>query len=212
MLTVLFCHIPAAFPEQRFKEYLNLLPENHQNHVTKFRYSKDRNLRLFGKLLLLEGVKKYGYTEALLSRIKYTPFNKPYLDTDLSFNITHSGNMVLCALSDSYELGIDVEAIKPISKEDFSGVWTKSEHSLIMKDEKYNWFYRLWTRKEAVIKADGKGLSIPLKSINVLGNTAVVGNRIWHITELKIDANYSVHIATDKALSTPLKPEEVLFN
>ncbi|WP_299249774.1 4'-phosphopantetheinyl transferase superfamily protein [uncultured Aquimarina sp.] len=211
MLSITYSYLEEKLPKIQFQNYLNLLPKPHQDQVNRFRFWRDKHLCLFGKLLLLEGVKKYGYSHSILSNIEYTPFNKPYFNNTLKFNISHSGNMVICAMSNSYELGVDTEEIKPISKKDFSNLWTQKELEFIIEDENYNWFYKLWTRKEAVIKADGKGLNIPLKNLDVLADKVSLHNCIWHLNELSINNKYVVHIATDKEILTLPKAIETSF-
>lgn len=108
-------------------------------------------------------------------------YNKPFLkDSKLQFNLTHSDNIIIIAIGYADELGVDVEHIKPaaqllqIMKRIFSPV---EVHELMKNDQQQllKAFYTGWTKKEAYVKAKGKGLSIPLKSFAIgSGNEAAI--------------------------------------
>jgi len=92
--------------------------------------------------------------------------------TPLYFNLSHSCALALIALSDWGELGIDVEfeSALPSWPAVAERVFTYEERAQInaaATDERQHLFYRCWTRKEAVIKATGEGLSANLTSFAV---------------------------------------------
>jgi len=108
---------------------------------------------------------------------EYTTFGKPYLAAPsnplrLSFNVSHSQDLGVLAVSFRANLGIDVEAIK----EDFGGEEVAESHfapaefqQLLSLPEalRPQAFFNCWTRKEAYVKALGAGLQIPLDSFEV---------------------------------------------
>jgi len=67
--------------------------------------------------------------------------------------------------------------------------------------EPYNTFYRFWSIKESVIKADGRGLSIPLDELEIENNTVNYDGRLWYVTELNLASRYAVAMATNKPCS-----------
>lgn len=85
------------------------------------------------------------------------------------FNLSHSEDIAALAVSD-LELGVDIEAVRPL-KEDVAGRFFSAAEiaalAQLRESERLDGFYRCWTRKEAVIKALGTGLSLPLKSFDV---------------------------------------------
>lgn len=113
-------------------------------------------------------------------RFSYSEHNKPALSDDtrhnLYFNLSHSENHVLVAISKSTPLGIDIEAIKlipdmvSVAQRHFSSQEQKSLFQL-PANRQTRAFYRCWTRKEAIIKADGRGLAIPLDAFTVTLNS-----------------------------------------
>lgn len=58
-------------------------------------------------------------------------------------------------------------------------------------------FYKFWTMKEAIIKADGKGLTIPLNDLNLLNNSNLVkiDQTVWSLQKIHLDEDYVCHMA-----------------
>jgi 4'-phosphopantetheinyl transferase len=94
---------------------------------------------------------------------------KPVLiGTPLHFNLSHSADKLAIAVSTVGEVGVDIEQIRPrpgleeiarrcFSSQEFS-VWQATP-----EPERQTLFYRLWTKKEAFVKAVGRGLALGLE-------------------------------------------------
>lgn len=91
----------------------------------------------------------------------------------ISFNVAHSGHTILIALCRAGEVGVDVERINfttdpmEVARHSFSANEVRNLERLTDLEERRRAFFRCWTRKEAVVKADGRGLGIPLSSFEV---------------------------------------------
>lgn len=182
-----------------FEKAVSLLPLEMQKRVKKYVRWQDAHAYLYGKLLLKEAISQLGYNHSL-EFMQKTKYGKPYFkDSDFGFNISHSGEYIVCVIStDEKEyLGIDVEEIKPIVFEDFKNIFSEREEGEISN---YNNFYTFWTRKEAIVKADGRGLLIPLDTINTTSLTIQLDNKRYYLYEIDIDKDYIIHIATSKSL------------
>jgi 4'-phosphopantetheinyl transferase len=90
----------------------------------------------------------------------------------LQFNVSHSGGLFVCAVSSDLTIGVDVEQIRPI--EDMTAIAShyfspaeQSHLASLAKADRTHAFYECWTRKEAVIKATGEGVSRLLDSFEV---------------------------------------------
>ena len=100
-------------------------------------------------------------------------FGKPHLaDRSVCFNVSHSADLALIALSSHDEVGVDIEQQRPMpdmmatarrlfSPREFK-VLSLLPHSLQQEG-----FFRCWSRKEAFIKAIGMGLSFSLDEVDV---------------------------------------------
>lgn len=90
---------------------------------------------------------------------------------DLRFNLSHSGDLALVALTVGREVGVDLEQYRPIEVLDLARhFFAESERSALealAPSERLPAFFRCWTRKEAFIKALGAGLSFPLDDFDV---------------------------------------------
>jgi 4'-phosphopantetheinyl transferase len=100
------------------------------------------------------------------------PVLTPSQRADFHFNLSHSGSQALIGVSTVAPIGVDVEAIRPIGDplaiarahfhpDEIAGLMRASGNQLTTA------FFRYWTRKEAVVKALGMGLALPLDSFCV---------------------------------------------
>jgi 4'-phosphopantetheinyl transferase len=90
----------------------------------------------------------------------------------LRFNMSHSGDIAVYALSSRREVGVDVEEIRPLADADtiaerFFSRREHAEYRALPPGDRPLGFFQCWTRKEAFIKALGEGLSHPLDSFDV---------------------------------------------
>jgi 4'-phosphopantetheinyl transferase len=96
-------------------------------------------------------------------------YGKPFLKgrDDFQFNLSHSGIWVV-AVVDTQPVGIDVEQIQLIDLDISKNYYSSDEHrELMSKDDKFSYFFTLWSLKESYIKIVGKGLSLPLNSFSI---------------------------------------------
>ncbi len=143
-----------------------------------------------------------------LRDLKYNPFNKPFLNEEIDFSISHSGEYVVCALGIRQKVGVDIEEIKRIQLDDFKQFFTQEQfESILYASDPHMEFYKLWTIKESVVKADGRGLSFPLLNIRIRGDKALLPDKEWHLQKLDIADNYSAYLAYDRDGTTFLERE-----
>ncbi|PZF71890.1 4'-phosphopantetheinyl transferase family protein [Taibaiella soli] len=186
------------------------LPEYMIAKASRYKHWQDAQAYLWGKALLAKGLLDLGLNIELLHQIQYSAYNRPWLPIPFDFNISHSGEYILCVIS-SQKTGIDIEFVRPIAIDDFTDYFDHHELATIRKSsDVYREFFRHWTIKEAVIKADGKGLSIPLKTISVAEEITIEENT-WFIQELNIAPDYIAHLATNKKTAADVPTEWVLL-
>lgn len=157
---------------------------------------------LLGKMLLVKGMRQLTGNGWTIDQLAWDTYKKPFCNNGACFNITHSGEYVLCAISDSMGLGIDIEQVRDIEPGDFLHCFTAAEWLAIRHaTDPLAEFYRYWTRKEAVMKADGRGMYIPLQSFDVQLDQVALGHQLWSLLELPVEEGYRAHIATSTALA-----------
>ena len=183
-------HVWRRLPQNSDAD-VTVLSEDERERVARFIFEKDRQFfaacRATLRLLL------QGYLDVPAADIKfsYSERGKPKLlfETDLQFNVSHSGGLAIFAFTHGCEPGVDVEKHKPMS--DLQNIarrfFCAEECAQLTAQPEYeraDAFFRCWTRKEAYIKATGDGLSAPLDQ--------------FQVTFLKDDDCRFVHINGDK--------------
>ena len=130
---------------------LEKLPKDLLAKNKKYLRWQDRKLNVLGKLLLIEGLKLYNLDSGYLEKLKYTKYGKPYfLDLELDFNISHSGEYAICALAKGMRLGVDIEKIKEIDLDSFPEVFTQNEfHNINTSKSKEETFITIGQLKKA---------------------------------------------------------------
>jgi 4'-phosphopantetheinyl transferase len=191
------------------KNELVKFPTDFQEKIKRYRRWQDAQLSLFGRILLLRGIKEIYNQDYQDNEIQYTKYNKPYFEDDLiHFNISHSGNIIVCAITDKSEIGIDIEIITNIEIGDFKSQFTENEwNKIVLSNNKKEAFFDYWTQKEAVVKAYGYGLTIPLKSFEILENKTIINNEKFYLQELKIDTKYKCYLSLKVDFSEVLVKE-----
>ena len=116
---------------------------------------------------------RYLDTEPNEVAFAYGDHGKPYLNTsNLSFNVSHSGNMAAYVVSCGRKVGVDVEFVgRKVSHEQIARRFFAREETAALQAEpeekRSRVFFGIWTLKEAYLKARGTGISIPLDSFAV---------------------------------------------
>ncbi|MCR5583854.1 MAG: 4'-phosphopantetheinyl transferase superfamily protein [Lachnospiraceae bacterium] len=142
-----------------------------RRHISEERIKKaDSMARMQGKFRSVGAgyLISIGLEDAGLSpfdeRIAYSTYGKPYLPDhpDVHFNVSHSGNYVVCAFADK-TVGIDIEEIHDIKPSLVKYALNKQEFTMydnLPESERLNFFFENWTGKEAFLKHIAKGLSV----------------------------------------------------
>ena len=212
MIRVFYSHITHQRKDSEFEFYLNKVPAELKNKIVRYRRWQDAHASLFGKLLLQFGLNSSGFGSFKLTDIKYSSYYRPYFEGNIDFNISHSGAFVVCAISNECKVGVDIEEIKPIVVEDLRQQWTNKEWEQIVNAEnQYNQFYNYWTKKEALLKALGEGLSVPLQQIEVSGKFGLLREERWYFKKLPIAKHYITHLASDKEIAKTITIEKIDF-
>ena len=176
--------------QDMLKYYLEFLTPKLKKEVLKYRRLNDRYNCLFGKLFIYMGAYLFGDDCFSFEKILKNSYGKPYIkNSKLNFNISHSGNTVICVFS-KQEIGVDIEEISETEFSLFENIFSFQEIAEI-KSYGLNKFYEFWTKKESVIKGIGKGMSIPLKEIEIDNRGHITyGDDTWYTKSFKMDTKY----------------------
>ena len=170
-------------PEMRvWADFLSRLGPSDQARAMSFRFERDRIQLIASRVVLAKLVN--AALQLPDSRWRFGashPGAKPKLDVadgrQLFVNLSHTHGCVVVALNANAEVGVDVEAARGTL--DLAGLakltMTEQEQSAISGDRQAEaLFYRLWVRKEAVLKAFGWGVSVDPRTIDLLDPSKVL--------------------------------------
>jgi 4'-phosphopantetheinyl transferase len=149
------------------------LSADESQRAARFRFPADRHRFISSHGCLRDVLARYLHCEPGEIEFSTNKHGKPVLKHhELEFNLSHSGDFALVAVSQSHRVGVDVERIRAgisslvIARQYFS----KNEFAeleALPLESRETAFFTCWTRKEAYIKAHGLGLSLPLDSFDV---------------------------------------------
>lgn len=195
-MVILYTFIREDKHQYLLDRYLKTFPEDFQQDILKYRKWQDTQLSLLGRVLLHSGLRShYNIDEVQIMRHSN---NKPYLkDHHHHFNISHSKELVVCVIAE-FPIGIDVEFIDhKINFLDFQFQMTGREFDQIERSEdQIGDFFSYWTQKEAVIKAHGDGMMIPLDSFEIVNGECEIECKKFFTRKIFIDENYQTCIAS----------------
>ncbi|GAA0555825.1 4'-phosphopantetheinyl transferase family protein [Chitinophaga japonensis] len=197
MVYVYYCK-NSPLPVGVYRSWLQRMPDPFVRRLNRLAHRHDAQASLLGRMLLLYALQNLGYRHLSLHDIRFTAYQRPYFEhTDLDFNISHSGNYVICAIAEHNKIGIDIEEVKPVCLDDFETLFSEAELLEIRRDPclEQDAFYSLWTQKEALVKAEGSGLNFPVRDIVVQNGSAVLSGTTWHLCDLDLVEGYKTHLA-----------------
>ena len=150
---------------------LAILSDDERARAARFVRARDRRRFAYCRAALREILGRLLGEPAHSLRFRAAAVGKPELDGDpsddrlaLRFNVSHSSHLGLIAVCRGREVGVDIEELRPISEsarivESFFTPAEFAEFTAIADDAKLMAFHRGWTRKEAVLKGFGTGIS-----------------------------------------------------
>jgi 4'-phosphopantetheinyl transferase len=169
-----------------------LLSADERERADRFHFARDRDRFTVARATLRRVLGGYLGRAPDELVFAYSAHDKPSID-GVAFNLSHSNELALVAVTRGGEIGVDLEWHRPdidvasLARSSFSAVEQRALFAL-PPAEQFTAFYRIWTRKESYIKAHGEGLSLPLDGFSVLADDSLAG---WVIRDLAIDPGYS---------------------
>lgn len=211
----LYCaRVGPRLDEDALRGLLAQLPPDGVAVFHRYHRWQDRQLYLFGRLLLKKGMKDLGFTEDVFRLIQFNAYRKPYFEKlPASFSISHSTNLVACAIGLGVEVGLDVEKHEPIDIGEFKSVFPDDEWIYMHRQpDSLRCFYDFWTAKEAAIKANGKGWYVKPTNVRITPLGTKVEEQEWLTRDLPFFNGYSACIATNRPIGSLPRPQLIDFS
>lgn len=155
-----------------YQRALDLIPAARREYANRMKVESGKRLSAGAGLLLMAALADYRMND----KREYAAFHelrfekgeqgKPALADypDVHFNLSHSGNRVLCIVG-PVDVGCDVEVINPSHVKSVIRCFAESEQILASRSAED--FFRIWTLKESIVKLSGQGMQIPFRSFEV---------------------------------------------
>jgi 4'-phosphopantetheinyl transferase len=178
-------HLDSVSPKET-EHFVEFLDTSERNRAEKFRSMQDRHRYVsahgFLRLVLGEALGRPANALVFEESAQGKPElrKSPHDERRLKFNLSHAAGWVLIAISWDHELGIDLESPESLPDDDESlsklaarvlstselEIWNAILNPLKRRDA----FLRMWTRKEAYVKATGEGLRHDLANFELPAN------------------------------------------
>ena len=175
-------HLWFAYPDDLLQQDVaqacaQLLSQDEHARWQGFKFEKHRREYLATHVLARIALSSGGALLPQAWRFRLNAYGKPAVEPDcgLQFNLSNSQGLVVCAVARGAEVGVDVEphsraeSILEVAQRVFSPLEVDQLEALKLND-KPGRALRLWTLKEAYIKARGVGLALPLAKISFCFN------------------------------------------
>ena len=164
MIKLVYCNVENLDVKRARK----LVSKNRREKIDFYKFEKDKKLSAGAYLVLKKLLSEMDITDF---KIKTGKYDKPSIcdHENIYFNLSHSGKMVLCAISDM-EVGADIEYIdSEIDLNIAKHYFYNSEYENIMNAEnRADEFFKYWVLKESYMKYTGLGMNLPLDSFEII--------------------------------------------
>jgi 4'-phosphopantetheinyl transferase len=187
-----------------------------RERAARFRFPEDRARFVLGRGLLRKCLGHYLQQTPETIELAYTDRGRPILphDETVQFSISHTHDLVAVAVTAGARVGIDLEYVQPqldlpeLAKRICSDEELQTFQALASRETPAA-FFRIWTRKEAYLKARGEGITEGLQEISVSLGSEETGSikdtrdesaaQTWRLLTLPVPADYMGSLACDDA-------------
>ena len=165
-------------PQREVRRLAQTLSSEELNRSGRLHFESGRKRFITGRGMLRVILSHYTGSAPGELKFKYGSYGKPTLlgpgstNSRLHFNLSHSEGMAIYAIGLDYELGIDIERVRPMEDVDqiverFFSARERVLFQQLAPEQQLRAFFKGWTRKEAFLKATGEGLTRPLEECEV---------------------------------------------
>ncbi len=154
--------------EAEYQKWYSLMSDENKSRVDRFRFAEDKRLTVAGEMIAKKMIAKCCCLQPENIIFDKTDGGKPFaVGLNIHFNISHSGNFVVCA-TDKNPVGIDIEKKQAYNPSIAKRICSDEETTLLEGSKNPSEeFIKLWTAKEAYGKFLGKGLTEEIFKANL---------------------------------------------
>lgn len=164
-----------ACSKEDLDDHVAVLSQDEKMLMQRFHFEEDRTRYALCRSLCRRLLGRYLRSSPTSIRFTKNCYGKPYLSPDfasskLHFSLSHTHRLALLAIAMDQTVGVDVEELRPIEVAVAEQCFSAREKVELSSLEGPDWlegFYNCWTRKEAILKAEGIGLNVKLDAFDV---------------------------------------------
>ena len=198
-----------------------ILSDDELARANRYRFARDRRRFVTARAYLRRILSSYLGIDARAAQFVYSSHGKPALselhNTTIEFNLSHSDELAMLAVTKNVRVGIDIEFGAALTDcrslaERFFHADEVAQLATLPENAYKQAFLNVWTRKEALMKAIGMGLSISLEDVVVSALPTdpprilqAPGDSAWNVCSLDPGAGYAASLVTEGALPRVLR-------
>lgn len=173
-----------------FYFFLLQLPNFFQQEINAYKHWESAQASLLGKIILQYGFQKLNCNYSL-NDVQIGAKDRPFISNEIDFNISHSGEYIIVAISTNAKVGIDIEKHRELNINLFRKYFDEYEWSEIQSSiNSLQTFFDFWTIKESAIKCDGRGVEI-LSKTQIQSPKIYCDGKEFYYEQLTIHNDYS---------------------
>ena len=202
---IFYIHQTEKLAEAVFEKFLFQLPQFFQQEINAYKHWESAQASLLGKILLSHAFKQLNINYSLHD-IQIGIKDRPYINDEIDFNISHSGKYIAVAIVENARVGIDIETHRELNVQLFRKYFDDNEWNEIQTSgNSIKAFFEFWTIKESAIKCDGRGVEILSKThvVSSKQNQLLSADMIkcdvtmFYYQQIAIETNYSCCICSN---------------
>lgn len=205
-------YIPIKDRQRDLTRYRSLLSDREKGRADRYRFHESQERYVLGRGILRDILSGYLGMPPQEIEIAKRATGKPHLPSSpIQFNISHSNQCMLCAVTQTTPIGVDYQGVYEISHmETLVGSFFSPREQDRFHDtpehKRRDFFFKTWVRKEAFMKATGLGFHLPSHcfSISESGNGGLnvqiedrpsIHGQQWSIQDLNVQPGYQAALA-----------------
>lgn len=192
MVWIVYLVLDAAREQQFATRDIAWAPPVYQRRLAAMTSTAARARSMAGLWLLQQGLRSLGWPSAHFQRLGRAAEGRPEFAGGPCFSITHSAELVACALSQQLQIGLDAEQRR-------SGIALRLQRAIAAEGQD---FFAAWCAREAVVKASGRVGLARVRALQLEGERARLDGRDWPLHWLDLAPGYAACLAAEQTLES----------
>jgi 4'-phosphopantetheinyl transferase len=191
MIVCYYKEVANTGDREEIKVKISQLPTSIAQKALEYTDARQQLLFVAGRLLLAKALED---TRFSLADVSVSDTGRPYINNEIDLNISHAGEVVVCAISNDGRVGVDVEEVKEVDREVYRNLFSR-EDWYRMADN--NDFFKIWVRKEALLKCIGNITIADLSDVSVSAGEIMFNGAKYFFKDIFFADGYKAAICCD---------------